>query len=320
MLTYVLFAVGFVLLTFGANWLVDGAASIAKKFNIPNLIIGLTIVAFGTSAPELVVNVLASLNGNSDIAIGNVVGSNIFNILAILGIAAIIYPLKVHSNTIFKEIPLSLLAALVLFVTANDMLLDKDLTNAVSRIDGIIYLSFFIIFIYYTVDMARKKKDDESEEEVKVFSTIKSVLFVIAGLAGLVIGGKWIVDGAVAIATNLGISEAVTGLTIVAVGTSLPELATSVVAAMKRNTDIAIGNVVGSNIFNIFFILGISSLIKPLPFASGSNFDIGMVILASLLLVLFIFLGKGRQITRGEGIVFVASYVGYLGYLVWPYL
>ena len=320
MLVFVLFVAGFVILTFGANWLVDGASSIAKRFNIPNLIIGLTIVAFGTSAPEMVVNLLASYNGNTEIAIGNVVGSNIFNILVILGISSIIYPLKVHQQTIFKEIPLSLLAAIVLFACANDQIIDGQAFNTISRIDGLIFLSFFIIFIYYTIDISTNKANDASDEDVKQLGLGKSILYIIAGLAGLIIGGRWIVNGAVEIAAIIGISESITGLTIIAAGTSLPELATSVVAAYKRNADIAIGNVVGSNIFNIFFILGLSSLISPLPLAKSNNIDILMVILASLLLVLFVFIGKGRQITKGEGILLLVVYLSYLIYLVLPYV
>ena len=319
-LTIFLFIVGFVILTFGANWLVEGASSIAKRFNISDLVIGLTIVAFGTSAPELIVNVIASTSGNSEIAIGNVVGSNIFNILFILGISALIFPLKVQQNTIWKEIPLSLLAAVVLFFVANDLLFESRSFNEISLIDGLIFLSFFAIFLYYTLEMAKKDKPIETEKGTANASVWKSGLLVIAGLAGLIIGGRWIVNGAIVLAELAGISESVTGLTIVAAGTSLPELATSAVAAYKRKADIAIGNVVGSNIFNIFFILGISSLINPLPLASGSNFDIGMVIIASLLLFLFIFIGKGRQISRPEGGVFILIYLGYLTYLITPYL
>ncbi|HMS99336.1 MAG TPA: calcium/sodium antiporter [Saprospiraceae bacterium] len=316
MTTYLLLILGFVLLIKGADFLVDGSASLAKKYNISNIVIGLTIVAFGTSTPELIVSLIASMNGNTEIAIGNVVGSNIVNIFFILGVSATIYPLATKSNTIWKEIPMSLLAALLLWVMANDQLIDGANSSMLSRIDGIVFLAFFIIFIYYTVGIAKSDTDDSPEIEIQNITPGKSFLFIVLGLAGLIIGGKWIVDGAVALAKNLGLSESLIGLTIVAVGTSLPELAASAVAAYKKQTDIAIGNVVGSNIFNIFLILGISSLIKPLPFTSGSNIDVMVACLASIVLFVLLFVGKKHIIQKWQGLLMILIYLVYVGYLV----
>src|SRR3989339_621788 len=317
MITYVFFIVGFFLLIKGADLLVDGSASIAKKLKISSIVIGLTIVAFGTSTPEFIVNIFASIQGNSEIAIGNILGSNIANILLILGISAIIYPITAKKNTILKEIPLSLLAAVVLGLMANDMIIDGAGFSSITRIDGFILISFFIIFLYYTFGITKSDKDIvEVEEEIKVFSYSKAIIFIILGLAGLVIGGKWIVDGAVKIAEFFNISQSLIGLTFVAIGTSLPELATSAMAAYKKQSDIAIGNVVGSNIFNIFWILGASAIIRPLPFNASSNGDMAMTIFASIVLFVVMFIGKKRVIERWQGVFMVTAYVGYVIFLV----
>ena len=315
MTTYILFIIGFFLLIKGADLLVDGSASIAKKLKISSIVIGLTIVAFGTSAPEFIVNIFASVRGNSEIAIGNILGSNIANILLILGISAIIYPITAKKNTVLKEIPLSLLAAIVLGLMANDLIIDGASFSGITRIDGFILLSFFIIFLYYTFGITKSDKDIV-EEEIKVFSYSKAVIFIILGLAGLVIGGKWIVDGAIKIAELFNISQSLIGLTIVAIGTSLPELATSAIAAYKKQSDIAIGNVVGSNIFNIFWILGASAIIRPLPFSNSSNGDIAMTIFASVILFIVMFIGKKRVIERWQGVFMVTLYAGYVVFLV----
>jgi cation:H+ antiporter len=315
-LSTILFVIGFVFLIKGADLLVDGASSIAGRLNVSDLVIGLTVVAFGTSTPELFVNIVASFRGNTDIAIGNVIGSNIANVFLILGVASLIYPLAVTKGTVFKEIPFSLLAAIVLFVAANDQLLDGSRLSVLTRIDGLIFLSFFVIFIYYTHSIATSVNGIEEHVAVKRYGWLRSVLFIILGLIGLTLGGKWIVDGAVALALKFGMSESLMGLTIVAVGTSLPELATSAVAAYKRNADIAVGNVVGSNIFNIFFVLGISAVIKPLPFQTRNNLDIGVVIFSSLLLFLFMFTGKKRSLDRWEGLLFLVCYSGYVVHLI----
>ena len=315
MLTYILFVVGFVLLISGANLLVEGSASIAKKLNISSIVIGLTIVAFGTSAPELIVNIFASVQGNTEIAIGNILGSNIVNILLILGVSSIIYPLATKENTVWKEIPLSLLAAILLGVMVNDTLIDGGTFSGLTRIDGIVFIAFFIIFLYYTFGIS-KVSGENTDLEIKEMSYMKSSLYIVGGLLGLVFGGKWIVDGAIKIAEGFNVSQSLIGLTVVAIGTSLPELATSAVAAYKKQSDIAIGNVVGSNIFNIFWILGLSAVINPLPFSKDSIIDIIMTIVASLILFLIMFIGKKHTVERWQGVIMILMYVGYVAYLI----
>ena len=315
-LPYLLLIAGFILLIKGADFLVNGASSIARRFNVSDLVIGLTIVAFGTSTPELFVNIFASFKGNTDIAIGNVLGSNIANIFLILGVSAVICPLTVTKGTVWKEIPFSLLAILVLGILANDRLIDTSNSSALMRTDGLVFFLFFIIFIYYSASIAKRVEGMEELVPAKQYGLPKSLLWVILGLIGLTLGGKWIVDGAVQLATRFGMSQSLVGLTIVAIGTSLPELATSAMAAYKRNVEIAVGNVVGSNIFNIFFVLSASSIIKPLPFKEANNIDIGMVILAELLLFVFMFTGRKRLLDRWEGIVFLSLYAAYIIFLV----
>lgn len=318
MLTAVLFLVGFILLVKGADSMVTGASALAKKLGISALVIGLTIVAFGTSAPELVVNLLASLNGNTDIAIGNIVGSNIANILLILGVAAIIHPLAVQKGTAWKEIPFALLAIIVLFIMASDSILNGATESVLTRGDGLVLISFFIIFMYYIFGVAKQTpaQEDNAEEPIADLSYSRSAVMIIGGLVALVIGGKWIVDGAVLFATSLGVSQSLIGLTIVAIGTSLPELATSVVAAMKKQSDIAVGNVVGSNIFNVFWILGISAIISPLPFAEALRLDLLVAVLVTLLLFLALFAGKRHVLERWQGVCFVLLYVIYIIFLI----
>lgn len=315
MLTFLLFIIGFVLLIKGADYLVSGASSLAFKLGVAPLVIGLTIVAFGTSAPELIVNLMASISGNTDIAIGNILGSNIVNILIILGVSAIIYPITVQKSTIWKEIPFALLAVIVMAFMASDALIDGASSSYLSRIDGLVLISFFVIFLYYIVGLAKQSPSD-SAEKPKEMSLTHSVMYIIVGLVGLVVGGKWIVDGAVIFAKSFGVSESLIGLTIVAIGTSLPEFATSVVAAYKKNSDIAIGNIVGSNIFNIFWILGISAFIAPLPFAPALTVDILVTLLATLLLFLALFVGKRHTLEKWQGVVFILLYVGYIAFLL----
>jgi len=315
MLTFVLFALGLALLVKGADLLVDGASSVAKKLHISTIVIGLTIVAFGTSMPEMVVNIFASLEGNTDIAIGNILGSNIANTLLILGISAMIYPLKSKKDTVWKEIPLSLLAAVVLWVMANDVFIDHALVSEVSRIDGIVLLTFFILFLFYTFNIA-KQDTKENDERIKSFGFLVSFSYIVSGLLALVVGGKWIVDGAIKIAEILEVSESLIGLTIVAIGTSLPELATSAVAAFKKQSDIAIGNVVGSNIFNIFWILGISSTIHPLAFNTNSSMDILVTVFASLILFSVMFIGKKHTIERWQGALMLFLFLIYTCFLI----
>ncbi len=319
-LTYILFVVGFVFLIKGADLLVDGAAGLARRFGVSELVIGLTIVAFGTSAPELVVNLAASLQGNSDIAIGNIIGSNIANILLILGIAAVIYPITVQKSTVWKEIPLVALAALTVIISVNDHLLDGYETDIMGRADGLIHIAFFIIFLYYSVDMALSSKENpagDDQEEHRPLSVLKGSVYIIIGLAGLSVGADWIVNGAVLIAGHLGLSQSLIGLTVVAVGTSLPEMAASTMAALRKKSDIAIGNVVGSNIFNVFWILGISSVIHPIPFDQSWNPDLYTNLGVSVLLFMLMFLGKKHMLTRTEGVLFLVLYTAYTAFVVY---
>jgi cation:H+ antiporter len=311
-----LLVVGFALLIKGADYLVEGASSLAKRYKISDLVIGLTIVAFGTSAPELIVNIVSSVQGNSEIAIGNVIGSNICNIFLILGISAIIYPLTVSKGTTWKEVPFSLLAAVMVFFLANDAIIDGQGFSVMTRIDGFVLLSFFVIFMYYIFGIAKKGGIPEDVSGLKIFPLWKSLLMIFGGLFALVVGGKWVVDSAVSIATTLGVSQSLIGLTIVAIGTSLPELATSAVAAYKKKCDIAVGNIVGSNIFNVFWILGLSSIINPIPFQARSNPDIFMAIFASLLLFFVMFIGKKHILERWQGVIFILIYIAYIVYLI----
>lgn len=315
-LTYVLFFVGFALLIKGADLLVDGASSLARRTGVSSLVIGLTIVAFGTSAPEFIVNIFASLNGNTDIAMGNILGSNICNILLILGISALIYPLAVQKGTVWKEIPFSFLAVVVVALMANDVLLDNGPLSALTRIDGFILISFFVIFLYYTFGISKVKSSNAVETAPRIYSSWKSFLMIGGGLLGLFLGGKWIIDGAVVFATVLGVSQALIGLTIIAVGTSLPEFATSAVAAYKKNVDIAVGNIVGSNIFNIFWVLGVSAIIRQLPFSQTLMFDVLMLVITTFLLFAFMFIGKKHVLERWQGACFVFLYVAYVAYLI----
>lgn len=306
---------GLLLILWGANALTDGAASVAKRFNISNLVIGLTIVAFGTSAPEFVISFLSSLSGSAELAIGNVVGSNIFNTLMIVGCTAIVAPIPIGKGTLAKEIPLCVLSALMLLVCANDMLLDGGGANVISRTDGLMLLGFFAIFMGYTFAIA-KNGDGEEGGEIRSLPMWKSVLFILLGLGALIGGGQLFVNGASGIARSLGVSESVIGLTLVAGGTSLPELATSVSAALKKNPGIAIGNAIGSNLFNAFAVLGASATINDLPLGGITNFDFTTLVVASLLLwVVGFFMGR-RIITRPEGIFLVACYVAYTTYLI----
>lgn len=316
-MNYILLIVGFVLLIKGADLLVDGASSIARRLKVSDFLIGLTVVAFGTSTPELFVNVIAGIKGTAAIAIGNILGSNIFNILLILGTSSLIYPLIVTKGTVWKEIPLTLLAVVLVGIMANKSLIFAKGMTGLSRIDGLILLVFFAAFIYYLLKVTKPSEKKRSEMEVPgEYGHLRSSLGLAGGFAGLFIGAKLVVDSAVALAAKFGVSESFVGLTIVAAGTSLPELATSVVAATKKNCDIAVGNIVGSNIFNVFFILGLSAAIKPLPFQSANNIDIGVAILASLFLFIFMFSGKKRSLDRWEGAIFIVFYASYIAFLL----
>ena len=310
----ILIAVGFVLLIKGADWLVTGASALAKKYNVPDLVIGLTIVAFGTSTPELVVNTVASFQQHSDIVYGNILGSNIVNLFLILGVAGLIYPITVHTNTVRKEIPVSVLAVVVLYFLSNGILLDGS--NVLTRLDGLILLAFFGAFLYYIFVQMKADRNDPESLSIKNLTGWKISLLIIGGLAGLVFGGKIVVDNAIKIATEMGISEKIIGLTIIAVGTSLPELMTSVVAAMKKNSDIAIGNVIGSNIFNILFILSVSSLINPVQFNPAFNLEFYILAAGTLVLFIAMFTGGRRKLDRWEAAILLAIYLSYTGWLI----
>jgi cation:H+ antiporter len=314
--TILLLLLGFVILIKGADFLVNGASSAAKKFNISNLAIGLTVVAFGTSMPELIVSLLAAIDGKSDASFGNVIGSNNFNLLFILGIAGMIYPLVVQKNTVRYEVPISLMAAGVLFLLVNDsQILGLD-TNGLSRMDSGILLLFFAGFMVYIYRTMKQTVQDDTEGQIKLYSMPVSVGLIILGLIMLVGGGKLVVDNAITIAHHFGLSEKLIGLTILAAGTSLPELATSAVAAYRKNTDIAIGNVVGSNIFNIFFILGITGLIQPIPYNVAMNFDIYVLLGATLVLMVFMFTLTQRKLDRMEALILLTCYLAYTVYLI----
>lgn len=318
----ILFLVGgLLLILLGANGLTDGAASVAKRFHIPSIVIGLTIVAFGTSAPELTVSISSALKGSADIAIGNVVGSNTFNTLMIVGCTALFAPIAITRNTLKREIPLCILSSIALLICANDVFLNSSGENILSITDGLLLLCFFAIFLSYTFAIAKRdgsmKKPLQEEDEIRLLPAWKSTLYILGGLAGLIIGGNFFVDGASGIARGLGVSESIIGLTLVAGGTSLPELATSIVAALKKNPEIAIGNVIGSNLFNIFFVLGCSASITPLRLTGITNFDLWVLVGASLLLWLFgIFFGK-RIITRLEGSILILCYIAYTVVLIY---
>lgn len=318
MLVYILFVIGFVLLIKGADWLVAGSASIAKKYNVSDLVIGLTIVSMGTSMPELIVNVLASSKDASEIAIGNVIGSNIANILLILGVAAFIYPLKIKESTVFSEIPYSIIALLLVAFAANAAIVNPDMELMISRFDGFVFLFFFGLFMVYIIKLAREGRADMVEDAPdEMLPMGKSILFVALGMTGLFLGGKWVVDGAVAIASQFGLSEKLIGLTIVAIGTSLPELVTSAMAAYKKNTDIAVANVIGSNIFNLLWVLGLSAVISPMKFDIAINLDIIVLLVASSLIIFSLMTGKAKmQIGKPTGVFFLACYVGYLVFVV----
>ena len=319
--------VGFAPLVFGAELLVDNASRLAARLKVPAIVIGMTIVAFGTSAPELVVNLTAASTGSGAIALGNIVGSNIFNIFVILGIAALVRPLAVQSNTTWIEIPLTLLSALVVLGMAADRFLDGSVANLISRSDGVILLGFFAIFLGYSASLlaADRKRAElqpaasetlaENHQKKERHPALLLGLIVL-GLGGLVLGGRLIVENAVSLARSLGVAERIIGLTIVSAGTSLPELAASVAAARRGQVDIAVGNVVGSNLFNLFFILGLTAVVSPLAIESGSFLDMAVNILGSLLLFVFVFTGRGRKIERPEAVLFLLLFVGYTTYLI----
>lgn len=301
--------IGFVFLIKGADIFVDGASSTARNFNLSKMLIGLTIVAFGTSAPEFAVSFKSMLSGNTDMVLGNVIGSNILNILLILGICSIINPLRVKSNTVKKELPITLMITVLLAVLFVDNLFDVNVVNQISRNDGIAILLFFMIFIYYLFSIMRNKVDEDEEEPPK-YSMIKSIIFTILGIVAVIIGSELVVTSATTLAKSFGVSERIISLTIVAFGTSLPELVTSIIATIKREQDISVGNIIGSNIFNIGIVLGLPVAlfggIIPIEF---SYLDIVGLIVSALLL--FIFAGTGYKVTKKEGLAMLVTFIIY---------
>ncbi|MFH1423313.1 MAG: calcium/sodium antiporter [Planctomycetota bacterium] len=334
-LIYILFLPGFIILVKGADWLVNGSCSLARRLQVSDLIVGLTIVAFGTSSPEFFVNIYASASGNTEIAIGNILGANIANIFLILGISATIFPLIVTKDTTWKVVPLLFLASLMVSIIANDHIIDHKNISELTRIDGLVLLAFFSIYLYFVFETARSEHRSSAvtpaKDEVIIPSKItiisvservipdgitKSLFFVFIGLVALFVGSNCVVNGAVTIAKALGVSESFIGLTIVAIGTSSPELVTSVIAALKKNADISVGNAVGSCIFNVFAILGTSVVIRPMPFNEKVNSDIIITILSSILLFFFILFGKKYTLSRRQGVTFLILYVCYIIFLI----
>lgn len=316
-MTYLILLIGFALLIKGADYFVEGASKIAQTLRVSPMLIGLTIVAFGTSAPEASVSFIAALEGNSDVAIGNVVGSNVFNVTFILGLTAIVFPLTVQSDTIRKEIPFALLGAVSLLLLISDMQLQGSDINLITRTEGLILLLFFAVFLYYVFEMARNNRaqlEENSTEPVVNPSWTKNLIYTIGGLVGIVFGGSLVVENSIEIALSLGMSETLVGLTIVAVGTSLPELVTSITAALKKQTEIALGNIVGSNIFNIFFILGASAAIHPLAVDPKIFLDMWLMIFVTFLLL--ILSRTHYKISKIEGVLLAIIYIIYLVFII----
>ncbi|WP_121664359.1 calcium/sodium antiporter [Metabacillus litoralis] len=317
-MSYLLLILGIALLIKGADFFVEGASSIARALHVSPLLIGLTIVAFGTSSPEATVSIIAALEENAGVAIGNVVGSNILNITFVVGITALINPLKVENETIRKEIPFTLLASVALLILVSDVTLQSLEANFITRSDGFIFLLFFAVFLYYIFEVARnsreKLKEEASLSKTNAPSWGKNSLFTIGGLVAIIIGGDLVVDHATVIAYSFGMSETLVGLTIVAIGTSLPELITSITAAVKKEGDIALGNIVGSNIFNILFVLGAASVISPL--AVDSKIFVDLILMIVLTLILLVFSRTSFRVGRREGTFLVVAYICYMIYII----
>ena len=314
-MAYILLIVGFALLIKGASSFVDGSSNIARLLRVPPILIGLTIVAFGTSSPEVTVSIIAALEGTADVAVGNVVGSNIFNITLVVGMAAFLYPLRVESETIRKEIPFTLLASVVLLIVMSDIALQGFGNNIITRGDGFILLLFLSIFMYYVIEVGLKSRKNASNEPILATITWgKNIVITVLGLVAIIVGGNLVVDNGTKIAYSLGMSETLVGLTIIAIGTSLPELVTSITAALKKQSEIALGNIVGSNIFNILLVLGASSVISPL--AVNDKVLIDVVFMIVLTVLLFVFSRTGFKIGKREGMVLVVVYIIYLVYII----
>ena len=304
---------GFIALVKGADWLVDGASAIAKQFGISDLIIGLTVVAFGTSMPEFVVNMVSVAQGSTDLAITNILGSNIINTFVILGLTALVYPIVSQKRARDFDIPMSIIAGVLVFTFVAIQLPFGETERGIGRMGGIVLLLMFCYFLYNTF-LHSKEHPEEVETEVKQIPTRRAVALILVGFIGLIVGGELIVKSAVDIATRMGVSEAVIGLTVVALGTSLPELATSVIAAAKHKSDIALGNVFGSNIFNVFFVLGVSATVRPLPAYEGIELDAWMAAIGSIVVWMAVKTNHERKIQRWTGALLLLIYAGYLTY------
>lgn len=317
-MTYLLLIAGFALLMVGANYFVKGASNISALLRVPPILVGLTIVSFGTSAPEATVSIIAALNGNDDVSLGNVLGSNLFNTLFVLGVTAFIAPLVVKSQTLRKEIPFSFLASITLVVLMADVYLQDYTVNGLTRSDGIILLLIFAVFLYYIFELARKSRKDLEEPtsiiDEKDRSWVKNSLFTVGGLVAIVFGGDFVVTNSTEIALSLGMSEALVALTIVAVGTSLPELVTSAVAAWKKESEIALGNIIGSNIFNILFVLGASATISPIGVNASLFTDITVLIVFTVIVLIFAL--THYTIGKREGLFLALSYIVYMIYII----
>ncbi|WP_295731078.1 calcium/sodium antiporter [uncultured Muribaculum sp.] len=329
---------GMVLIIAGGNYLTDGAVSVAKRFGISSLVIGLTIVAFGSSTPDFVVCFISTLSGKSELALGDILGANIFDITLVIGVVALIAPVTISSEMAFKDLPMLALSSLALFICADDRIVDGTPLNIVNRTDGLMLLSLFVIFMCYTMAMVKRpavkplstaprpaprakersveKAEAADADNTRVMKPWLAAACILGGLAALVFGGQWLVDGASGLARRLGMSEALIGLTIVGIGSSIPDLSTSVIAALKKQPGIAIGNVVGACIFNVFFIIGLCSTISPLRAGNLTSVDFGILVVGSLMVLLFGDVIVKRTITRGQGAILVAIYVAYMVYLI----
>ncbi len=313
-MAYILLTIGLALLVKGADYLIDGSTSLAKRFKVPSLIIGLTVVALGTSLPEFVINIVSALQGTTQVAFGNVIGSNIANTLLVLGVAAMIRPLKIAHSTVWREIPFSLLAALILLTISNIPSASGPRPSSLTRIDGVILLFFLAIFIYYLYDTASKNRSNlvDEQADIELLSSRKTALYIIVGIIGLYVGGNLTVSGAVSIARGVGASEFLISATVIALGTSLPELITSVRAALRKDSDLAVGNVIGSNVLNIFLVLGTTAVITPVELPRGINIDFTFLISSSLILFIFMFIGQRHMLKKWQGTLFLLGYTGYI--------
>lgn len=309
-----LLVIGVALILWGADKLTDGACGLARRWQVSEMVIGLTVVAFGTSLPEFVVSLFSSLQGSANLSAGNIVGSNVFNTLVILGATALFCPIRVSTGTIWRDLPFSIMAALVLLLLGFDKWMSDSATNILSRADGLVLLLFFCIFMYYTISLGKQQQNEESDEHREIMSLWKIFVLLVVGVACLVGGGKLLVNAATNIALSLGVSETVVGLTIVAGGTSLPELATSIVAARKGSADLAIGNAIGSNLFNIFFVLGMCSSVRPMTIDGVTVLDMATLVGSGLLLWVLAF--TGLKVQKGEGVLLLLVYAAYLTALV----